>query len=194
GTQTVDDVTFVAAQGPSAFGAGWSLSDVDRLVSIAADNPHSLPAGVLRVYGAGGWRFFTEGATVGSTRSYTSPSDDNGTLSYDTVTTKYTYATPDGRTWTFDSNGNQTAVTSADGTEVLAFTYSGGYLATQTSIDGAVATFTTTGGLLQTIQEVNSRTVTLAYSGSDLTQVTNPDGGVHSFAYDGSHRLTGETF
>src|SRR5262249_13778598 len=40
----------------SPLGRGWSLSITDQLIPIAADA--NGPAGVLRVYGSGGYRFY----------------------------------------------------------------------------------------------------------------------------------------
>jgi RHS repeat-associated protein len=184
--QTVTGAAYVVAQDASPFGAGWTFSPVDTLVSIAADS--NGPAGVLRVFGTGEWRFYQ---SLGG-GAFQSPAGDNGTLSQTGGT--YTYSTPDGRTWTFNSSGQETSWASADGQQTLQFRYASGLLAGMTAIDGALSTFSYTGGLLQTIQAVNSRVTSFAYSGSSLTQVTNPDGGLHTFAYDGNNRLTGETF
>jgi YD repeat-containing protein len=181
---TASGVTYVGVQTGSAFGAGWTFSNTDQLVSIAADG--NGPAGMLRLYGTGEWRFY---ASAGG-GSYTSPAGDNGTLSLSAGV--YTYSTPDGQSWTFNSSGLQTAWTSADGHETLAYTYSSGQLTGLTAIDGGLTTFTYSGGLLQTIQTVNNRVTTFAYTGTDLTLVTNPDGGLHTFTYDGGHHLTGD--
>src|SRR5262249_40752955 len=120
--------------------------------------------------------------------SYTSPTGDNGTLSG-----TFTYSTPDGQSLTFNSSGYMTKWTSADGNEVLTYTYDGSNrLSTINAIDGGVTTFTYNTNQV-VIQTVNSRLTTLTLSSGDLTAVTNPDGGVHTFSYDGStHRLTRE--
>jgi RHS repeat-associated protein len=185
-TQTLTGAAYVVAQDASPFGAGWTFSPVDTLVNIAADS--NGPAGQLRVFGTGEWRFYQD---LGG-GAFQSPAGDNGTLSKTGNT--YTYSTPDGRTWTFNSSGQETSWASADGQQTLQFRYSGSLLTGMTAIDGALSTFAYSGGLLQTIQAVNSRTTSFAYSGTNLTQVTNPDAGVHTFAYDANHRLTGETF
>jgi RHS repeat-associated protein len=183
--QTVTGSAFVVAQDASPFGAGWTFAGVDRLVSIAADSTG--PAGMLRIYGSGGWRFYQ------GTSSFTSPAGDNGTLSLSGGT--YTYATPDGRAWTFNSSGYETQYTSADGKEALLYRYDGSNrLGGITAIDGALASITY-GTSLVTIQAVNSRMTTLTLDGSgNLSAVTNPDGGLHTFTYDGNHRLTREQF
>src|SRR5262249_31705510 len=82
--QTLNGCTFVVAQDSSALGAGWTFAGVDRLVSFSASGND--PAGVLRLYGDGGYRFY-QGST-----SFTSPPGDNGTLTLSGGT--YTYSTP----------------------------------------------------------------------------------------------------
>jgi RHS repeat-associated protein len=177
---TTSGSTFVVLQTGSSFGSGWTLSNMDQLVSIAADSYG--PAGMLRAYGTGEWRFY---ASAGG-GSYTSPAGDNGTLS--SSGGAYTYTIPDGQTWNFNSSGQETSWVSPDGHETLAFSYSSGQLSTLTAIDGASTTFSYSGSLVSTIQ-TGSRTVTLTYSGTDLTQVTNPDGGAHTFGYATGHLL-----
>jgi RHS repeat-associated protein len=184
--RTVTGYTFVDAQDSSAFGAGWTLASVDRLVSIPVDSTNGYPAGMLRLYGSGGFRFYS------GTTSFTSPTGDNGTLSLSGST--YTYSTPDGQQWQFNSNGYETSWTSADGQQTLQYRYDGSNrLSGVTAIDGGLSTFTYSGSLLSTIQTVNNRTTTLAFTGTNLTSITNPDGGVHTFSYDSNHRATGET-
>jgi RHS repeat-associated protein len=184
--QYVSGTAFVVAEDSSSFGAGWTFSNTSQLYSIAASG--SYPAGILRVYGTGGYRFYSGLST------YTSPAGDNGTLSVNGSGWEYT--TPDGQTIQFNSNGEETSWTSADGHQVISYTYDGSNrLSTMTSIDGAVATFSYgTYTLLQKIQEVNNRVVTLAYTGTDLTSITNPDGGVHTIAYDGNNHVTIDTY
>jgi YD repeat-containing protein len=176
--------TYIVAQDSSALGAGWTFAGVDQLVSIAADA--NGPAGMLRVYGTGGWRFYQ------GTTTFTGPDGDNGTLSLSGGT--YTYSTPDGQSWTFNSSGYLTQWASADGKETLQYRYDGSNrLSGITAIDGGLTTFTYTGSSSVSIQTVNSRTTTLTLSSGDLTKVTNPDGGLHSFTYS-SHRVTNEQF
>jgi RHS repeat-associated protein len=185
-TQTLTGAAYVVAQDGSSFGSGWTFSPVDTLVSIAADA--NGPAGQLRVYGKGGYRFYQD---LGG-GAFQNPAGDNGTLSK--TGNAYTYSTPDGQTWTFNSSGQETSWASADGQETMQFRYSGNQLVGMTADDGALSTFSYSVGLLQTIQTVNNRVTTFAYSGTNLTQITNPDGGVHTFAYDTNHRVTSETF
>src|SRR5262249_47751154 len=62
---TASGVTYVVVEDNSPFGAGWTFSGVDQLVDIAADS--NGPAGKLRIYGTGSWRFYT------GTSTFTSP-------------------------------------------------------------------------------------------------------------------------
>jgi hypothetical protein len=96
--QTVTGAAYVVAQDSSALGAGWTFSGIDQLISIPADA--NGPAGMLRVYGSGGYRFYQ------GTTTFTSPAGDNGTLTLSGAT--YTYSTPDGQTWTFVTSGTYT--------------------------------------------------------------------------------------
>jgi RHS repeat-associated protein len=183
GTETVTGSTFVVVLDQSnPLGAGWSYGPVDRLVSIASDSTG--PAGMLRLYGTGGYRFYS------GTSSFTSPAGDNGTLTLSGGT--YTYTTPDNQTWTFNSSGYQTAWTSGDGHETLQYRYDGSNrLSGVTAIDGALATFTYSSGQVAIAATTGTTTLTLS-GGGDLTLVTNPDGGLHTLTYDGSHHLTGD--
>jgi RHS repeat-associated protein len=183
--QTINGSAFVVAEDNSPFGAGWTYGPTSQLFDIPASG--SYPAGKLRVYGTGGYRFYQ------GTSSFTSPAGDNGTLSVNG--TGWQYQTPDGQTIQFNNNGMETSWTSADGHQSLNYSYTGTQLNTVTAIDNALSTFTYSGGLLQTIKTVNNRTTTFAYSGTNLASVTNPDSGVHTFAYDGTtHRLTSDTW
>jgi YD repeat-containing protein len=183
--QTINGSAFVVAEDSSPFGAGWTYGPTSELYSIAASG--SYPAGMLRVYGTGGYRFYQ------GTSSFTSPAGDNGTLSVNG--SGWQYQTPDGQTIQFNSAGMETSWTSADGHQALTYTYDGSNrLSTLTAIDGALSTFTYSGSLLQTVKTVNNRTTTFAYTGSTLTSVTNPDSGVHTFSYDGNNHLTGDTW
>ena len=123
----------------------------------------------------------------------TSPANDNGVLTLSGGV--YTYTTPDGQTETFNSAGDETQWTSADGQQTLQYRYNGSnQLTGATAIDGGLATFSYSSGLLSTIQTPGGRTYTMAYSGANLTAVTDPDGGVDAFGYDAAHHATSETF
>ncbi len=122
---------------------------------------------MLRIYGSGDYSFYT------GTSTFSSPADDNGTLTLTGGT--YTYTAPDGETETFNSSGYETQWTSADGQETLQFRYNGSnQLTGMTAIDGGLTTFSYSSGLLPPSRPSNSRTYTLAYAGTNLTQITEP--------------------
>src|SRR5262249_61773624 len=108
--QTVTGSAFVVAADSNPLGAGWSFAGVDRLVDIPSDSTG--PAGKLRIFGTGGYRFYT-----GSAGSYTSPTGDNGTLSG-----TFTYSTPDRESLTLNSVGYHSKGQSADGNENMTYT------------------------------------------------------------------------
>src|SRR5207244_2669542 len=101
----------------------------------------------------------------------------------------------DGQSLTFNSSGQQTQWSSADGNETLAYRYDGSSrLDGITAIDAALTSFTYSSGSVA-IQTVNSRTTTLTLDLSgNLTAITNPDAGVQSLTYDASHYLTRDQF
>jgi RHS repeat-associated protein len=186
-TRSITGAAYVVAQGSSALGTGWSLSDVDQLIDIPVDNTNGYPAGKLRVYGSGGWRFYS------GTGPFTSPAGDPGTL-VKNLDGSFTYSTPDGWAWNFNSSGYQISIVSPDGLATITFRYDGSNrLIGITGIDGAPATFTYGTGLA-TIVAYNNRTTTLTLNSGNLAVIANPDGGLHSFTYDASAHLTQELF
>jgi RHS repeat-associated protein len=186
--QTVSGTAFAVSEDSSSLGAGVSIAGLDQLVPIAASGGN--PAGMLRVYGSGGYRFYQ------GTSTFSSMAGDNGTLTVSGST--YTYTTPDGMTWTFVTSGTNaylTQWTSADGQETRQYRYDGSHrLSGITTSDGAVSTFSYSAGSV-VVQAINSRTTTLTLDGSNnLTAINNPDGGLRTFTYDSSHHLTREQF
>src|ERR1700722_8395725 len=119
GVATVTGYSFVVAQDGSSLGAGWTFSGTDQLIDIPADTTDGLPAGQLRAFGTGEYRFYADNGSGG----FFSPTGDNGTLSAATGggTTTYTYSTPDGQSLTFDNGGDETQWTSADGKQTLQY-------------------------------------------------------------------------
>src|SRR5262249_9740498 len=110
---TFSGYTFVDAQNSSPFGPGWTFSPVDQLVNITASG--SIPAGQLRLYGTGGWRFYQD---LGG-GAFLSPPGDNGTLSKNLGTGVFTYYTPEGVQYLFNSSGQLTSRGHAAGQEGL---------------------------------------------------------------------------
>src|SRR5262249_27818596 len=144
-TRTVSGNSFVVVNnnptsgGQNPLGTGWGLSHVDRLLDIAADA--NGPAGQLRVYGSGGWRFYQ-----GTSGTLTSPPGDTGTL-VKNADNSFTYTIPDGSKWQFNSAGMQTALVSPDGFATITFTYTDADgdgqtddVSTQVNPDGSTAT------------------------------------------------------
>jgi RHS repeat-associated protein len=185
--RSVTGSTFIVNRSSSPYGAGWSFSNTDTLVSIAADTPDSLPAGVLREFGRGGWGFYQSNGS-----GYISPAGDGGTLAASGGGWLYTSAS--GKVETFNSSGQMTTWNDLASTETLTYTYdASGGVATMTSPDGSVSTFSYSGSLLSTVTAPGSRVTSFTLSGGDLTQITDPSGGTHTFTYS-AHLLTGETF
>jgi RHS repeat-associated protein len=176
-TVTVTGTYDVVVEDSSAFGAGWSLSGVDKL--------DVLSGGILREYGSGGSAYYANNGSGG----YNSPAGDNGTLT--AITGGYEYTKPDGEEWFFDTNGHLTRYVSADGFQTTTYTWSSGNLVGIDTPDGAHTTFNYSGSLVSTIQ-TGSRTYTLVYTGTNLTSIDSPDGSLRSFTYDGSHHLTAD--
>jgi RHS repeat-associated protein len=174
-TVTVTGTYDVVVEDSSAFGAGWSLSGVDKL--------DVLSGGILREYGSGGSAYYANNGSGG----YNSPAGDNGTLT--AITGGYEYTKPDGEEWFFDTNGHLTRYVSADGFQTTTYTWSSGNLVGIDTPDGAHTTFNYSGSLVSTIQ-TGSRTYTLVYTGTNLTSIDSPDGSLRSFTYDGSNHLT----
>src|SRR5208283_1868367 len=190
-TRTLSGSTFVVAQDNSAVGAGWSYGMIDQLIPMAADS--NGPAGVLRVYGTGGYRFYQ--ATGNGT--FQSPAGDNGTLVQNSDGS-YTYTSPCGVTTNFNAAGQETSQVSTCGCIQYTFSYnSDGTLASMKGTDGAVSTFNyDSDGLLSSISVAPSaggtpmRTYQLPHDPGNLTGVTNPDGSSYTFGYDAGSHLT----
>ncbi len=189
---SVTGYTFVVNRSDSPYGVGWSFSNTDALVTIAADGTY--PAGMLRLFGKGGWAFYQ--SSGGST--YTSPAGDGGTLVATGSGWKYT--SPKGGSsnyalkLVFDTSGRMTTWTNVTDHETVTYTYAGGsgttaQVSTMKGADGSLVTFSYSSSLLNTVAALGSRVVTVTHSSGDLTEITNPDGKTHDFTYDGNHRL-----
>jgi YD repeat-containing protein len=189
---TREGITYAVDLRNSPYGPGWSFSMIERLIDIPQDAYG--PAGQLRLFGTGGWRFYE-----GTSGTLTGPAWDFGSLVKNGNGT-FTYTAVDGWKREFNAAGMQTAHVRHDGNELLSYTYIDADsdlqvddLATMTAIDGAASTFNYSGARLSSISTAGPRTFTLN-NGTDLVSVTNPDTGVHTFGYDGSHHLISETF
>src|SRR5262249_11838917 len=163
---TFTGYTFVDAQNSSPFGPGWTFSPVDQLVNLPASG--SIPAGQLRLYGTGGWRFYQD---LGG-GAFLSPPGDNGTLTKNLSTGVFTYYTPEGLQYLFNSSGQMTSQVSADGQEVLSFGYTGSLVSSMTAIDGAASTFSYSSGLLSSIATPGPRTYSSTFTSGATTTLT----------------------
>jgi RHS repeat-associated protein len=191
--ETASGSTFVVALDSSIFGAGWSFSEIDKLVSISASG--SDPAGELMVLGSGGYRFYRQ---VGSSTDYRYLAADSfedtatprafGTLTHE-VDSTWTFTTTDGTIEKFDSSGYESKRISPDGFETTTFTYSSGNITGMATPDGALSTITLSSGKVSEI-DTGSRAVTLAYSGTNPTGISTPGPIRYAFVYDGSNHLT----
>jgi RHS repeat-associated protein len=175
GTTTASGTAYVVAEDSSPFGAGWSFSNLNQLVTETA--------GILWVYGDGSTRLFAYGP--GST--LVSPPEDNGTLTLNTGGS-YTYSAADGSQIDFNSSGQQTDYIRPDGLTSMTYSYTSGLLTGLTALDGATATFSYTSGLLSQIT-VGSRNWYLTMSSGDMTALQFPDSNTVNFTYS-SHRMT----
>ena len=171
----------------SAYGAGWGIDSVDRLVV-----PTTTTTGFIYVYGNGDSRWFT-----GSGGTYTS-SGDFGTLTGSTLT-GFDYTANGVISEQFDGTG---LLTSAHGTDNITrtYAYNSGNLTQVVTYDGVSSTYYSTatlaysGGQLHTIAEPGGRTLTLTQSSGNLTQIVDATGSARAMGYDGSHRLTSDSF
>ena len=169
-----------------AFGAGWGIAGVNRLVPVTG--------GMVYAYGTGESRFF---ATAGG--GYTSPTGEFGSLTGN-ATTGWTYTANGVIKEQFDTTG---LMTSGVGTDNLTRAYAydtGNRLTRVVSGDGGTATlaYDGTNHFLQSITEPGSRTLNFSQavnSGvADLTQLTDAAGYTRTLAYDGAgtHRVAND--
>jgi YD repeat-containing protein len=172
---TISGYAAVVVNNASSYGYGWSIADLDSLVSVSG--------GELYVSGTGGARFFA----TGPYGTFVSPPQDTGTLVQD-YGGGYTYTTAHQEKYNFNSSGQLTSIVDPSGVTTT-FAYSSGRLSTISTPAGNSATFSYSSGELTSIQLPGSRTVTVSINGSsDLASVTNPDGSQRNFSYS-SHLL-----
>ncbi|HEV3256736.1 MAG TPA: hypothetical protein VG013_07655, partial [Gemmataceae bacterium] len=169
----------VVNSGSDAYGYGWSIDTVNKLVADTA--------GVLWAYGQGGTRYFQAGPST----TYISPPNDFGTL-VKNGDGSFTYTAKDQTKYNFNSAGLQTSIVDPHNLAVT-FGYSSGLLSTVAHIDGGLTTFSYTSGLLATVAEPGNRVITLTHDGSgNMTGIVNADGGLRTLAYDSVHRLVND--
>jgi YD repeat-containing protein len=170
----------IVNQANSPYGAGWSLDNVEQLVSVSG--------GVMIVNPDGTSLFFANNGSGG----YTTPAGDFSTLTLSSGV--YTRTMPDGTKINFNSSGQQTSSVDRDD-NTTTFAYNGsGQLTTITDMNNQVTTLAyNASGLLSTITDAANRTATLTYTGSQLTSITDPANDVWQYAYDSANDLTALT-
>jgi YD repeat-containing protein len=185
----VNGSAFIRNETTSQFGAGWTLSNLNQLVSIPASGND--PAGWLWLYGTGETRFFQ-----GTSGTLQRPPEDNGQLAVN-IDNTLTYIAAEGWKINFDSAGNETNWTSPDAEEVISFSRDANHLY-MTAADGTASVLTFANGLITTAA-TPSRTWTFSTNGGDLTEIVDPHSGpidpnrdVHDFGY-ANHEVTSET-
>jgi YD repeat-containing protein len=157
-----------------AMGNGWSLSGLDRLVSVSG--------GKIYVTGSGGGRLFT---ASGST--FVSPANDFGTLTQLSAS-EFLYTAKDQGKVYFDSEYMSKRVDRHN--QAVTYQYSSNRLSQVLAPDGGIATLIYQPGpvstaRLQALEQPGGRRVTLTYDGSRLIQITDPDGSNRDFSYSG---------
>jgi RHS repeat-associated protein len=135
----------------------------------------------------------------GTTGTYCAPPYVTATLTYNSSTSTYTFITHPYQSYTFNSTGQLTSVTSTGGTaETLSYgsPSPGSGLCpsgatscnTVTSASGrALVLGLNSQGLVTSVTDPLGNQWTYAYSGSNLTSVTDPMSRVTSYAYDSSN-------
>jgi len=167
----------IVDQANSPYGAGWSLDNVEQLVSVSG--------GVMLVNPDGTSLFFASNGDGG----FTTPAGNFSTL-VENEDDSFTQTLTDGTQINFNSSGQETSSVDTNG-NTTSFTYSSGLLTGITDMNGQTTTLSyNDSGLLSSITDPASRTATLSYSGSQLTSITDVGGNVWSYAYDSSNDLT----
>ncbi len=165
----------IVNQANSPFGAGWSLDNVEQLVSVSG--------GMMLVNPDGTSLYFANNGQGG----YTTPAGDFSTLTLSNGV--YTRTMPDGTKINFNSSGQETSNVDRDG-NTTTFGYSNGQLTTITDMNNQVTTLAYSSGLLSSITDPANRTATLAYTGKQLTSITDPANEQWKYSYDSANDLT----
>jgi RHS repeat-associated protein len=169
----------IVNQASSAFGAGWSLGNVQQLVAVTG--------GLILVQPGGTSLWF---ASAGG-NNYTTPAGDFSTL-VKNLNGTYTRTMPDGTKINFSSSGLQTSIVDTDG-NTTSFGYNASNLLTSvTDFNGQVVTLAyNASNELTKITDPAGRNATMAYDTSgNLTSITDPLSEVWQYNYDSSHDLT----
>jgi RHS repeat-associated protein len=202
GKTVIANLLYSVSLGTSTLGAGWSVSNVDRLVVDENDCSSLAPLCqpfnyAIRLFGSGGHSYY-----IWDRSKFKSPAGDNGVLD-DVAGGGFVYTSATGEKRNFDSNGLQTSLVSADGQETTTFTYTNtdGWgvaddLETILTPDGARATFTYASNKLSSINTSTGLYTVTHDASNNITVIKNPDNGLRTFTYDtpSNNRLTDEDF
>ncbi len=162
----------------SPYGAGWSLDNVEQLVSVSG--------GMMLVNPDGTSLYFASNGSGG----YITPAGDFSTLTLSNGV--YTRTLTDGTQINFNSSGQETSTVDRDG-NTTTFGYTNGLLTSITDMNGQVTTLSYTNGQLTSITDPASRTASLSYTGSQLTGIIDVGGNLWTYGYDVSNDLTSLT-
>jgi RHS repeat-associated protein len=161
----------------NAFGAGWSLSGLERVYSVTG--------GVLLDLGDGTSLWFANGGTAGT---FVTPTGDFSTLTKNTLSGVYTRSMPDGTAYHYDSSGYETSLVDRN-SNTTTYNYDGSHnLTSITDFNNQITSFAYNGSSQVTsITDPASRITTLAYASSNrLTSIKDPNGSLWSYSYDAS--------
>ncbi|WP_337175134.1 RHS repeat-associated core domain-containing protein [Paludisphaera sp.] len=177
-TTTTDSGTLtVVNEASSAFGAGWTLAGLNRIVAATG--------GVILNLGGGDALWFS-----GTGGTYTSPAGEFSTLVKNPDST-YTRTLTNGTKQHFDTSGRQTATADRNDLRVT-YAYDGsGKVTTITDPYAKVTTLAyDANGKLQKVTDPANRVTTFTIAGGKLASVQLPDLATWSYSYDTAGRLT----
>jgi RHS repeat-associated protein len=163
----------------SAFGAGWSLDNVERLWPVSG--------GVILEEPGGASLWFASNGQGG----YTTPPGDFSTLTLSGGT--YTRTMPDGTQINFNSSGYETRSTDRDGNVTALSWNPSNQLVSITDMNGQAVQLGYTGSHVTSFTDPANRVTNLSFTGSQLTGITDPDTASWSYAYNTGKEMTGLT-
>jgi RHS repeat-associated protein len=176
-----------AASTDGPFGYGWNF-DYGMSLAVTGSNPNQ----VATITQENGSQVTFNQPPSGNIWTASAPRY-NAALTYNSGSSTWTFVRQTKDTYTFDSSGQVTHMTDANGYDT-SLTYSAGKLSTVTDPAGRTLSFTWTGSHITLVTDANvspNRTVSYSYDGSgNLQDVTDVNSGDTHFSYDGSHRVT----
>ncbi|MBK8098040.1 MAG: hypothetical protein IPK26_13085 [Planctomycetes bacterium] len=179
-TQVADRVVLVN-QRASAYGAGWSIEEEDR-IHIDADGC------LVLTYGNGSYHRYTPATATPGT--WTSRLGDFTTIVYDPAAQVFNRTFPDGEVHLFARTGLLQRKTTRYGHSTV-FAYTGGLLTQVTSPTGFhYRLFYDGAGKLDRVVDSDNRTTDFTIDAAgDLTAIRDVVNSVRQFTYDAEHRM-----